>query len=214
MAGGSKLPPRPPLPQGAPSGGRDGGGRRVLSQSKGCAGLRGRGGARNAMQPGVGGRGFCPGRRQMLRFRFAVSLVLVHAEERGPGGWGRRWGACGRRRGRWVCAVRSEGLFQREPSSRANSQSPVGGVGGVSHPGHSVSDKPDTGRAALQLQNTEGQSRILLRPPLLAERPAPTALSWPPRTPWGKIPLFLPAGCPEDPTPSLPRARSLTGLLR
>lgn len=40
-------------------------------------------GARNAMQPGVGGRGFCPGRRQMLRFRFAVSLVLVHAEERG-----------------------------------------------------------------------------------------------------------------------------------
>lgn len=81
--GGSKLPPRPPLPRGAPSGGRDGGGRRVLSQSKGRAGLRGRGGARNAMQPGVGGRGFCPGRRQMLRFRFAVSLVLVHAEERG-----------------------------------------------------------------------------------------------------------------------------------
>lgn len=52
--GGSKLPPRPPLPRGAPSGGRDGGGRRVLSQSKGRAGLRGRGGARNAMQPGGG----------------------------------------------------------------------------------------------------------------------------------------------------------------
>lgn len=29
-------------------------------------------------------------------------------------------------RGCRVCAVRSEGLFQREPSSRANSQSPVG----------------------------------------------------------------------------------------
>lgn len=25
-----------------------------------------------------------------------------------------------------MCAVRSEGLFQQEPSSRANSQSPIG----------------------------------------------------------------------------------------
>lgn len=33
-----------------------------------------------------GGGGFCPGRRQMLRFRFAVSLVFVHAEEGGPAG--------------------------------------------------------------------------------------------------------------------------------
>lgn len=68
---------------------------------------------------------------QMLKFRFMVSLFLVHAEEgaqchgpsrmRGFGGmlvWC-QWGCC-------MCAVRSEGLFQREPSSRANSQSPVG----------------------------------------------------------------------------------------
>ena len=49
-----------------------------------------------------------------------------------PAGWGGFDGMLARRqRGRCMCAVSSEGLFQREPSSRANSQSPVGeDVGG------------------------------------------------------------------------------------
>lgn len=69
---------------------------------------------------------------QTLGFRFMVSLFMVHAEEGGPGGVGGFDGMFARcRQGCCVCAVRSEGLFQREPSSRANSQSPVGeDVGG------------------------------------------------------------------------------------
>lgn len=68
---------------------------------------------------------------QMLGLKFMVSLFLVHAEEGGPAPRPRQGGGFDgvlvlHWRGCRVCAVRSEGLFQREPSSRANSQSPVG----------------------------------------------------------------------------------------
>lgn len=98
----------------------------------------GSGGSHQRHAAEEGGRypGTCHLTGQVLGFRFMVSLFLVHAEEGGPvpgpGGVGGFNGMLARRRwDRCMCAVRSRGLFQREPSSRANSQSPVGeDVGG------------------------------------------------------------------------------------
>lgn len=131
---GSKLPPFPPLPRGAPSRSGDGGG--WIQTSSGD--VWGGGGSHQHHTAEQGG--FYPSTRylvgQILRFMFMVSLFLVHAEEGGPalrpqrgGGFNGMLVQCWQ--GRRVCAVRSKGLFQREPSSRANSQSPVGeDVGG------------------------------------------------------------------------------------
>lgn len=71
-----------------------------------------------------------------------------------------------------MCAVRSEELFQQEPSSRANSQNPVGEeLEGL--PWQSVSDKSSTGRTTLQLQNTNKQSRTLTQPSFQQSIPLP-----------------------------------------
>lgn len=91
---------------------------------------------RHAAEEGGLYPGTCHLTGQMLGFTFMVSLFLFMQRKgtqcRGPGGVGRFDGMLARCRwGRCVYAVRSEGLFQREPSSRANSQSPVGeDVGG------------------------------------------------------------------------------------
>lgn len=59
-------------------------------------------------------------------FLFTSFMQRKGAQCHSPGGVGEFDGMLVRRRQcRCVCAVRSEGLFQREPSSRANSQSPV-----------------------------------------------------------------------------------------